>query len=402
MSCIGHGNARVAAAIAVQAAAVEYVHNSFFTSDVAEELADLLIAKTPSMAKVYFVSDGSEAIETALKLARQYHVERDEIQRDTFISRRQSYHGNTVGALSIGGNMARRVDYLPLLMDSKHVSPCYSFHYRDVGESDEQYTDRLAQELEDQIIEMGQDRVIAFVAETVVGATAGAVPPVAGYFKKIRSVCSRYGVLLILDEIMCGTGRTGTFHAWEQESVVPDIVTMAKGLGGGYATIGAVALSAQIDATIRNGSGAFKHGHTYNSHPIACAAALEVQKIIMEEGLVERVGMQGRKLNQLLQQRFSSHDHVGDIRGRGLFQAIELNFDRHARTPFDPKLGLAAKIKAEAMKLGLCVYSNSGTIDGTSGDHVLLAPAFNVTDAELEFIANHLGSAVDHCLARVA
>ncbi|WP_028035352.1 aspartate aminotransferase family protein [Chelativorans sp. J32] len=400
VSCIGHGHPRVIAAITRQAGKVEYAHNSFFTSAPAEELADLLIARSPEpLSKVYFVSDGSEAVETALKLARQYYVERGETSRSVVISRRQSYHGNTLGALAVGGNMARRADYAPLLMTVEHVSPCFDYRGRAPGESLEDYADRLAAELEQTIARLGSTSVMAFMAETVVGATAGAVPPVAGYFRKIRNICSRHGILLILDEVMCGTGRTGTFHAFEQEGIVPDILTNAKGLGGGYMPIGAVYLSSDIDDTIARGSGAFKHGHTYNGHPLACAAALEVQKIIAEEELVERALRQGERLAALLQDRFGQHPHVGDIRGRGLIQAIELVADREGASPFDPKLGIAARIKAEAMKAGLCIYPGAGTIDGARGDHVLLAPPFTVSDDELTTAVERLGTAIDRCLA---
>jgi len=403
VSCIGHGHPRVIAAITRQAGKVEYAHNSFFTSAPAEELADLLIARSPEpLSKVYFVSDGSEAVETALKLARQYYVERGETSRTVVISRRQSYHGNTLGALAVGGNMARRADYAPLLMTVEHVSPCFDYRGRAPGESVEDYADRLAAELEQTIARLGSTSVMAFIAETVVGATAGAVPPVAGYFRKIRNICSRHGILLILDEVMCGTGRTGTFHAFEQEGIVPDILTNAKGLGGGYMPIGAVYLSSDIDDTIARGSGAFKHGHTYNGHPLACAAALEVQKIIAEEELVERALRQGERLAALLQDRFGQHPHVGDIRGRGLIQAIELVADREGASPFDPKLGIAGRIKAEAMKAGLCIYPGAGTIDGARGDHVLLAPPFTVSDDELTTAVERLETAIDRCLASTA
>ncbi|TKT75846.1 aspartate aminotransferase family protein [Aquamicrobium sp. LC103] len=402
VSCIGHGDTRVVDAIVRQAGKVEYAHNSFFTSKPAEQLAELLISRSPAeLTKVYFVADGSEAVETALKLARQYYVERGESGRRIAISRRQSYHGNTLGALAIGGNMARRVDYAPLLMEVEHVSPCFDYRERLPAETPADYVARLAAELEETIARVGAQSVLCFVAETVVGATAGAVPPTAGYFRKIREICDRHGILLILDEVMCGTGRTGTFHAFEQEGIVPDILTNAKGLGGGYMPIGAVYLSSRIDETITNGSGAFKHGHTYNGHAIACAAALEVQKIISDDALVERADAQGQMLTRLLHERFGQHPHVGDIRGRGLIQAIELVADRETASPFDPKRGLAASIKSEAMRRGLCIYPGSGTIDGTRGDHVLLAPAFIVSDEEMAVAVERLGDAVDACISRI-
>jgi len=402
VSCIGHGDPRVIEAIARQAAKVEYSHNSFFTSLPAEELADLLMSHSPApLSKVYFISDGSEAVETALKLARQYHVERGEPERSVVISRRQSYHGNTLGALAVGGNMARRTDYAPLLIRVEHVSPCFDYRGRMQDETPEKYADRLAVELEEAIERIGSGSVMAFIAETVVGATAGAVPPVPGYFRKIKEICEHHGILLILDEVMCGTGRTGTFHAFSQEGIVPDILTNAKGLGGGYMPIGAVYLGSKIDEVIARGSGAFKHGHTYNGHPLACAAALAVQKIVIGDALVERAASQGEKLAALLRDRFGQHPHIGDIRGRGLIQAIELVADRSDSSPFDPKLGLAGRVKAEAMKEGLCVYPSSGTIDGTRGDHVLLAPPFTISDDELATAVDRLATVVDRCLGSV-
>ena len=401
VSCIGHGDTRVIDAIIRQAGKVEYAHNSFFTSEPAEKLAELLISRSPSeLTKVYFVSDGSEAVESALKLARQYYVERGETGRRIAISRRQSYHGNTLGALAIGGNMARRVDYAPLLMEVEHVSPCFDYRERPADETPAEYVERLAAELEQTITRVGAESVLCFVAETVVGATAGAVPPTEGYFRRIRDICDRHDILLILDEVMCGTGRTGTFHAFEQEGIVPDILTNAKGLGGGYMPIGAVYLSDRVDQTIAKGSGAFKHGHTYNGHAIACAAALEVQTIIAGDALVERAHAQGQVLSRLLRERFGRHPHVGDIRGRGLIQSIELVADRETAAPFDLKLGLAAAIKSEAMRRGLCVYPGSGTIDGVRGDHVLLAPPFIVSDKEMTLAVERLGDAVDSCIDR--
>lgn len=402
VSCLGHGHPEVRAAITAQLDAIEYAHTSFFTTEAAETLAATLASRSPAgLDQAYFVSSGSEAVETALKMARQYHVDRGEPQRFRFIARRQSYHGNTLGALSIGGNMARRALYQPLLMESHHVSPCFPFRYLEAGETEEQYGDRLAAELDATITRLGADTVAAFVAETVVGATAGTVAPVPGYFRKMREVCDRHGVLLILDEVMSGVGRTGTYHAFEQEGVVPDIVTLAKGLGSGYQPIGAVLAHRKVVNVMHQGSGAFQHGHTYVGHPVACAAALAVQRIIQRDGLVEQVAALGPRFEQLLHGALNDHPHAGNIRGRGLFWSVELVMDRATNLPFDPALKLNTRIKAAAERHGLLCYPGGGTIDGIRGDHVLLAPPYIVTEAELESIASRLRLAVDDAVREV-
>jgi len=402
VSCLGHGNAEVISAITEQLHKLEYAHTSFFTSEPAEELADTLVNQSPAgLANVYFVSGGSEAMECALKMARQFHVERGEPSRRHIISRRQSYHGNTLGALAIGGHVGRRALYQPLLIDTYRVSPCFPYHEQEDNLSDEDYSARLAQELEDQIVKLGPDTVAAFVAETVVGATAGAVCPVPGYFKKIRDICDRYGVLLILDEVMCGLGRTGTYHAFEPEGVVPDILTLAKGLGGGYQPIGAVIAHDRVVEAIHSGSGAFQHGHTYIGHPVACAAALAVQRIVQRDELVQQSAQLGHDLRTLLTERFGNHPHVGDIRGRGLFQAIELVRERDQRLPFDAQLQLHVRIKQEAHARGLLCYPGGGTIDGERGDHVLLAPPYITNLAELTDAVDILAQAVDAAIAQV-
>ena len=398
VSCLGHGHPRVVAAIQRQAETLAYAHTSFFTSEPAEELADLLVRGAPEgIGRVYFVSGGSEAVEAALKLARQYFLEIGQPERRHVIARWQSYHGNTLGALAAGGNIWRRRPFEPLLVDMPHVAACYAYRGMQPGESEESYGRRVADELEAEIHRLGPGTVAAFVAETVVGATLGAVPPVPGYFARVREICDRHGVLLILDEVMCGMGRTGTLHACEQEGVRPDLMTIAKGLGGGYQPIGAVLLSERIFAAVRDGSGFFQHGHTYLGHPVACAAALEVQRVIADDDLLANVRRQGAALMELLQARFGDHPYVGDIRGRGLFQAIELVADRAAKEPFDPALKLHTRIKAAAMARGLLCYPMGGTVDGQRGDHVLLAPPFTVTDGQIAEIVDLLGESVDAC-----
>src|SRR5205814_345816 len=362
VSCLGHGHPDVQAALHAQLDKLAYAHTSFFTTEAAEALADRLVADAPAgISHAYFVSGGSEAIEAALKMARQYFVEKGEPQRRNIIARRQSYHGNTLGALATGGNEWRRAQFRPLLIETHHVDPCYAYRLQDVGESDADYAARSAQALEDKILELGGDQVIAFVAETVVGATLGAVPPVADYFKRIRAICDRYGVLLILDEVMCGMGRTGTLHACEQEGIAPDLMAVAKGLGGGYAPVGAVFVGTPVFDAFAHGSGSFQHGHTYIGHALSCSAALAVQQTVRREGLLDRVRARGAQLGGALHARFDAHPFVGDIRGRGLFWGIELVADRADKRPFEPKRRIHVRVKAEAMKRDLLVYPMGGT-----------------------------------------
>jgi hypothetical protein len=402
VSCLGHAHPDVLRAIRDQLDKVPYAHTSFFTTAVAEELADTLVADAPEgISHVYFVSGGSEAIEAALKMARQYFVERGEPQRRHVIARRQSYHGNTLGALAAGGHAARRKMFDPLLIEAHHIEPCFAYHYRRHDESEEEYGRRAADALARKIEELGGDTVIAFLAETVVGATAGAVAPAPGYFRRIRDICDRHGILLILDEVMCGMGRTGTLHACEQEGIAPDLMAVAKGLGGGYEPIGATLLSQKVFDAFANGSGFFQHGHTYMGHPLACAAALAVQQVIRRDRLLDNVRAMGARLARRLSERFGNHPFVGDIRGRGLFQAIELVADRSDKLPFDPARKLHARIKTEAMARGLMVYPAGGTRDGTAGDHVLLAPPFIVDAATIDIIVERLGEAVDAAIGEL-
>ena len=396
VSCLGHSHPDVLAAMHEQLDRLAYAHTSFFTTEVAEELADELIAHAPEgMSHVLLVSGGSEAIEAALKLARQYFVERGEPQRRYIIARRQSYHGVTLGALAAGGREWQRKAFAPLLIETHHVSPVYEYRERRAEESAQAYGERLAQELESKIGELGGENVIGFVAETVVGATMGAVPAVPGYFRRVHEVCRRHGVLLILDEVMCGMGRTGTLHACEQEGISPDLMVVAKGLGGGYAPIGALMMQDEVFQAVAHGSGAFQHTHTYMGHPLACAAALAVQQVIRRDNLLANVRAQGTDLSRRLRERFGNHPFVGDVRGRGLLQGVELVADRGTKEAFDPKLKLHARVKREAMARGLMVYPMGGTVDGARGDHVLIAPPFIVDDGAVDTIVERLGEAVD-------
>jgi adenosylmethionine-8-amino-7-oxononanoate aminotransferase len=402
VSSLGHGHPDVLAAMHAQIDRNAYAHTAFFSSEAAEELAARLANDAPGdLDHVYLVSGGSEAMETALKLARQYHVEAGQNERSVFIARRQSYHGNTLGALAIGGNEWRRRPFEPLLIDVPRVSPCYEYRDRAEGQTVADYTGGLLAELEAAILAAGPERVIGFVAETVVGATAGAVPPTPGYFKGVRALCDRYGILLIADEVMCGMGRTGTLYAFEQENVVPDLAVLGKGLGAGYQPIGAVLAREHVVRRLRDGSGAFQHGHTYMGHPVAAAAALAVQKVIQRDCLLGAVTVRGASFKRMLKEAFGAHPHVGDIRGRGMLLALELVRDRASKAPFDPALKLHAAVKDQAMARGLMVYPMGGTIDGHRGDHILLAPPFIATEAELAEITSRLADALTRALAAV-
>ncbi|MEM1284526.1 MAG: aspartate aminotransferase family protein [Pseudomonadota bacterium] len=403
VSCLGHSDAKLKAAIHDQAERLAYAHTGFFTTEPAEQLASRLASLSPGdLNRVYFVSGGSEAMESALKLARQYFMEIGRPERRHVIARWQSYHGNTLGALSTGGNRWRRAQFEPMLSSAMHhVSPCHVYRGKLPNETDQAYVDRLAAELDDMIQRLGPETVAAFVAEPVVGATMGAVPPVDGYFRAIKRVCDRHGVLLILDEVMCGMGRTGTLFACEQDGVVPDMIAIAKGLGGGYQPIGALLVSDRIYNALEAGTGFFQHGHTYLGHPMACAVGNAVLDRLVDDKVLDRVKPMGAKLNDALLGRFGNHPHVGDIRGRGLFLGLELVEDRSTKEPFDPKLGLAAKVKKAAMAEGLMCYPMGGTVDGESGDHILLAPPFIVDDEHIATIVNRLDMALEQSLQAV-
>jgi len=399
VSCLGHSDPGIVAAIETQLRRLPYAHTAFFTNEPMEALAANLTTHTPAgIAKAYFVSGGSEAMEAALKLCRQYFVEVGEPQRTRVIARRQSYHGNTLGALAVGGNAFRRAQYEPLLVEVSHVSPCYPYRDMLAGETPEAYGERLARELEAEIVRLGPTSVIAFVAETVCGATLGAQPPVPGYFARVREVCDRHGVLLILDEVMCGMGRCGTRYACEAEGVVPDLLTIGKGLAAGYQPIGALLIHQRIADAIVAGSGAFQHGHTYSGHPVACAAALAVQQAIHDRGLLGRVRSLGATLGGLLRERFEGHPNVGDIRGRGLLWALELVADRASKAPFDPRRRLHSRLKRQALENGLLCYPMGGTIDGRRGDHVLLAPPYVVEAPHLQELVDKLAVSLEQVL----
>ena len=397
VSCLGHGDPDVIKAVQDQTSKMAFAHTGFFSSDPAEELAELLIDNAPGeLDRVYFVSGGSEAIEAAIKLARQFHIENGEPSRHHIIARKQSYHGNTLGALAAGGNKWRRNQFEPILIDASHISPCYEYVDKLKEETSFDYGQRVAQELEDEILRLGTDKVMAFIVEPVVGATMGAVPAVPGYFKKVRNICDKYGVLLILDEVMCGMGRTGHLFASEFDEIAPDILCIAKGLGAGYQPIGAMLCSKNIYNGLGKGSGFFQHGHTYMGHPVACAAALAVLKAILNRKLLSSIKSKSNQLFNCLETQLGHHPNIGDIRGRGLFIGIEIVKNIETKKPFDPNLKVAASIKHAAFEAGLICYPMSGTRDGKWGDHILLAPPFIINENQIIELVNKLSISIEN------
>ncbi|MBL96149.1 MAG: aspartate aminotransferase family protein [Magnetovibrio sp.] len=400
VSCLGHSDQDVIRAVKEQIEQLAFAHTGFFSSKPAEELANFLINAAPNGIKMaYFVSGGSEAIETALKMARQYHVEVGNENRTHFIARKQSYHGNTLGALSVGGNFSRRAVYEEMLLATSHISPCYPFRYMIADETEQEYGYRVANELEAEIKRIGPDKVAAFVAETIGGATAGVLPPVKNYFKYIREICNKYGVLLILDEVMCGMGRTGTLFACEQENISPDIICVAKGLGAGYQPIGATLVQEKIYRAFFEGSGKFQHGHTYMGHPTACAAALAVQEKIRDSDLLRGGQYKGKMMMDLLWEEFKNNVYVGDIRGRGLFFGIELVLDKVTKEPFPLHINLHQKVKKNGLNNGLICYPGAGTANGVMGDHILLAPPFIITEKQIVELISLLARTIEESLA---
>lgn len=402
VSCLGHGHPVVAEAIIAQLGKLEYIHNSFFTNEPSEELATLLIERAPSnfaKGRVAFVGSGSEAMEVALKLSRQYFVEIGQPARSRFISRRMSYHGNTLGALAVGGHAARRALYNPILIETSQISPCYAYRHQRNDETPEAYGLRMADELEAEILRLGPETVAAFIAEPVVGASLGTVAATVGYFPRIREICDRYGVLFIADEVMCGMGRTGTLFALEQEGAQPDIITIAKGLGAGYQPVGATLANERVASAIESGTGVLANGHTYMSHAVVCAGSVAVIRTIEREGLLENIRRRGEDLSRGLRERLGQHPNVGDIRGRGLFWSVELVEDRDTKKPFAPERQLAARIKAAAQEDGILCYPSPGTVDGGNGDHVLLAPPYIVDAALIEVIVDKISKAITTTLA---
>lgn len=397
VAVIGHGNEQVNQAMIDQLQKVSYVHTQSYTTAAAEKLAHFILDGSPyGLEKAFFVGSGSEAVESAMKLARQYFFEKGEPQRTHFVARKQSYHGNTLAAMSISGNVARKVPYEGFgYPHVSHVSPAYAYRYKKDSETEEKFTSRLVQELEEEFLRIGHEKVIAFVAEPVVGATSGCVTAPRGYFARVRELCNKYGILLILDEIMCGVGRTGSFFAFEQEDAIPDILTLAKGLGGGYAAISGVMVHKKVIDVLRQGSKAYNHGHTYQAHPISCAAALAVQRIVRQQDLVSRSKTMGHVLEKLLRSELEKCRSVGDIRGRGLFWAVELVRDKRSKETFDPAVKFGLRVQQKAFEKGVAVYPGAGSVDGFRGDHVLLAPPFIITEKQLKTACRVLREAVE-------
>jgi adenosylmethionine-8-amino-7-oxononanoate aminotransferase len=391
---IGHGVREVQDAAARQMEAISFAHGSQFTTGACEELAGRVAALSSDteLDRVYFVSGGSEAVETAVKMARQYWREVGEPDRAKVLSRWTSYHGNTAGALALGGHTGRRSPYQPLILHTPHVEPCYCYRCP-YGKKQDSCALECAEALDRTIRYEGPESVAAFIAEPVVGATAGALVPPEGYWKRVREICDRYGILLIADEVMTGAGRTGKSLALEHWGVSADLVVLAKGLSSGYAPIGAVLARRRIHEAIRSGSGAFTHGHTYGQQPVSMAIGAAVLRYLEEHRLVERSAEKGVLLLSALRE-LSELPMVGDVRGLGLFAGVELVSDKTTREPFDSKLKMAYKVGAEAFRRGLITYPGDGGADGIRGDHLLLCPPLTIDDVEIEFLVRTLAEAL--------
>lgn len=407
VACIGHGNERVKQAMMRQLDQFAYCNSFFFTHEVGEQLAQELVDGTGHvMSKAYIVNSGSEAMEAAMKMARQYFLELQPPQpgRINFIAREGSYHGTTLGALSMSGHVARRAKFLDLLLPNvARVSRCDAYRGMREGQTEAEYVQQLAEELDNKFQELGPGTVCAFVAEPVVGATLGCVPAVKGYFEAMRKVCDKHGALLILDEVMSGMGRSGTMHVWQQEGVVPDIQTIGKGLGGGYAPVAGFLINHRVADTLESGTGEFVHGHTYQGHALSCAAALEVQRVVREENLVENVKQRGFQMEALLREYLGEHPSVGNIRGKGLFWGIEFVADKATKEPFPRAINLANTIHRIGMtEFGISLYPGNGTKDGFLGDHVILAPAYNSTPEEIEEIVLKTKKSVERAFEKIA
>ncbi|MCL6479210.1 MAG: aspartate aminotransferase family protein [Peptococcaceae bacterium] len=393
VSNIGHGNTKVIAAMAAQAQKVAFTHLSRWTSEPLQKLADMVAEVAPgSLNKLYLVSGGSEATESALKMARQYYLERDGATgKYKVISRWKTFHGNTIGALSMTGDK-RRKKYTPLLLDFPKIAPpyCYRCAY---GREPSACGMECAWELERVIKLVGAESVAAFIAEPVIGAALGAVAPPGEYFKIIRDICDRYDILFIADEVMTGFGRTGSMFAVEQFGVVPDLIAVAKGMSAGYIPLGGVIAKEEIFETFKKGSGAFVHGHTYGGNPLAAAVAVAVLEVIRDENLVENSRVMGRYLLDQLQAKLSGSPIIGDIRGLGLMQGVELVMDKAAKTPFDPQLNVAEKAANILMDHGVVVYPGTGGADGVGGDHFLLAPPLIINREQVDELVRRMAAA---------
>lgn len=390
VSCLGHGHKLVVEAVRKQVSQLAFAHTAFFTNEPQEELAQRLASRfNDAQARVYFTSGGSEANETALKISWQYWRARGFPDKKVIISREHSYHGNTFGALSVSGNDSRRQASAAPLLDWPRIAPCYAHREQGDGETPAGYAIRVADELDTAIRELGAERVAAFICEPVVGSSLGVVAAEPGYLQRIREVCDRHDVLFIADEIMCGSGRTGTYFAFEHDGARPDMATLAKGIGGGYQPLGATVLSGKIAQTLTDAG--FAHGHTYIGHPVACAAGCAVQEVLDRDDLLSRTQKMGDHFGDLLQDRFSSHPNVGDIRGRGLFRALELVSDRASGKGFPDGGHLPMQLKYLALEAGLICYPGGITVGGTTVPHIMLAPPMILEENHMLECADRLG-----------
>lgn len=401
VSVLGHNDERVKDAIKAQMdTGISYLSAAFWKNDAVDKISKNLIEGTErKMEKVFFACSGSEAIDSAIKLSRQYFFEKEGngSPRVNYIARDRSYHGNTMGALSLSGFKSRRKPYESILSDKvHHVSACYPYRQQDKGESDATFVAKKAAELEAKFQELGPETVVAFIAEPVVGAALGCVPCVPGYLKAMRDVCHKHGALFILDEIMCGMGKTGTLHAWQEEDVAPDIQTVAKALAAGYEAVSAMLISKKIYEVLKNGSGEFVHGFTYEAMPKQAAACLAVQQILDEEDLLNNVVKQGKYLEEMLKAKLGDHPNVGDIRGKGLFWGLEFVKDKVTKEPFDPELGVSQQIFDLAISdpYNIFIYPGGGSVDGISGDHIIISPSYRVTKEDIDDIVTKISDVI--------
>ena len=399
-SCLGHSHPAVRRALHAQIDRIAYAHTAFFTTRPMEDLAENLIADAPApLTQVWFTNSGAEAADAAMKLTRQYFVDVGQPERHIVIGRRAGYVGSTLAALSAGGNPARRVPFAPVLPTNvRHIGPAYPYRGLMAGESLAAFALRTAGELESAIQEAGPERVSAFICETAVGSSLGAVMAPEGYFREIRRICDRHGILLILDEVMCGMGRVGRRYTFEDEGIAPDMVMLGKALAGGYGPLGAVLVSQAVYAGIRDNTGFFWHGHSFHGHALSCAAALAVQREIQERDLYANIRASGLLLDKLLRERFADHPHVGEIRGRGLFQGVEFVADRATKRTFDAAQGIAARLTEQALDLGLMCYASGPSAENGVGDRVMLMPPYIVEPRHLEELVDKLGLALDRAL----
>ncbi|KAI0848442.1 pyridoxal phosphate-dependent transferase [Daldinia vernicosa] len=401
VACLGYGNQEIQEAMMHQLLKLPYCHPSFYKTEVAEDLAEYLVHSTNGvMSKAVLCGSGSEAVEVALKLAKTYfmHLPNPQPERCHFISRTGAWHGATLGALALGDFRCRKDPFISMIPQTvSRVSACSTYRGLRVGESEQEYVQRLALELDSEFQRVGPHKVCAFVAETVGGSATGCALPLPGYFEAVRAVCRKYGALLILDEVMCGMGRTGTVHAWEQEGIVPDLQAVGKGLGAGYCPISAVLVNSRLVDSLKKSGKPFAHGQTYMTHPLAAAAALKVQQIIQRGNLIPHVRKMGAYLGRKLQERLLPHPYVGDVRGRGLFWAVELVANKETKEPFPPGLKVSNLIHTRGMKKGyeIALFDANGAYDGYAGDHFLICPPYIVSQTDIDEIVDRITRVVE-------